>query len=103
LKRLENCRISINAFVANEYLTLATDFHMINRIALRRWSSPFYGRWSHRSQGSASTLLSQGGMEISAAVGRTFETKVFERVATRRAVRRHLPNWAGLIMSIDLG
>ena len=69
LKQHENCRISINIFGTNEYRTLATDFHMTNRIALRRWSGPFYGRWSHRSQASASTLRSQGGTEISAAVG----------------------------------
>src|SRR6478735_3723926 len=40
----ESCRSLINVFGTNEYRALAMDFHMINRIALRRWSGPFYER-----------------------------------------------------------
>jgi pimeloyl-ACP methyl ester carboxylesterase len=38
------------AFGSSRYETLATGFPMTNLSALRRWSGPFYRRWSNRSR-----------------------------------------------------
>ena len=72
---------------------------MINRIAMRRWSGPFYGRWSHRSQAVKRPRVTPPSLDrsmASRADRRPDPAPIYRRRAARwRAALRYLESAIG--------